>query len=159
VLMMVFFIPAGVLLVAGSQSTPESVPVFAIVAYVAAIIPVAYLGVAWLFALPLIIDKRFNFWPAMEASRRVVNLHWFQVFGLLFTFGLLMMGIMMLLGGVAVLFGAGLEKVGEGAAAAGVIVPMVVMGLAILAVMPVFFAAIVYAYRDIFETTAEATAE
>jgi hypothetical protein len=46
-------------------------------------LPGIYLTIAWVFALPLIIDKRMNFWPAMELSRRVVTRRWFQVFGLM----------------------------------------------------------------------------
>ena len=47
------------------------------------ILPGVYLIVAWIFALPLIVDKRFDFWPAMELSRKVISAHWWQFFGLL----------------------------------------------------------------------------
>jgi uncharacterized membrane protein len=46
-------------------------------------IPGIYLAVAWRFSLPLVMDKGLEFWPAMEASRRVINRYWFQIFGLL----------------------------------------------------------------------------
>jgi hypothetical protein len=46
------------------------------------IVPGVYLFVAWLFSLPLVMDKRLEFWSAMEASRRVVTRVWFEVFGL-----------------------------------------------------------------------------
>jgi len=46
-------------------------------------IPGIYLAVAWRFSVPLAMDKGLEFWPAMEASRRVINRYWFQVFGLL----------------------------------------------------------------------------
>jgi len=36
-------------------------------------VPYVYLTVAWVFAIPLVADKRLEFWPAMEASRRRVN--------------------------------------------------------------------------------------
>jgi hypothetical protein len=36
-------------------------------------VPYVYLTVAWVFAIPLVIDKRLEFWPAMELSRRRVN--------------------------------------------------------------------------------------
>lgn len=47
------------------------------------LIPVFYLTVIWMFGLPLVIDKGLGFWQAMETSRKVVNKHWFSVFGLL----------------------------------------------------------------------------
>ena len=47
------------------------------------VLPYVYLKVAWCFALPLIIDRKLGFWPAMELSRRLVTRHWFKVFALL----------------------------------------------------------------------------
>ncbi len=38
-----------------------------------------YLVVAWMFALPLVSDKGYAFWPAMNLSRRVVNRHFWQI--------------------------------------------------------------------------------
>jgi hypothetical protein len=46
-------------------------------------IPGIYLAVAWRFSVPLVMDKGLDFWPAMEASRLVINRYWFQIFGLL----------------------------------------------------------------------------
>ncbi len=46
-------------------------------------IPGIYLAVAWRFSVPLAMDKGLDFWPAMEASRLVINRYWFQIFGLL----------------------------------------------------------------------------
>ncbi|HSU53822.1 MAG TPA: GYF domain-containing protein [Candidatus Dormibacteraeota bacterium] len=47
------------------------------------IIPGVYLFVAWIFSVPLIIDKRLEFWSAMELSRKAVTRVWFEVFALL----------------------------------------------------------------------------
>ena len=47
------------------------------------ILPGIYLAVAWMLSQPLIVDKRFDFWPAMELSRKVVSAHWWQFFALL----------------------------------------------------------------------------
>lgn len=55
----------------------SSLPVWFICA-----IPVIYLSVCWKFTLPLIIDRRLDFWTAMKTSFRLVNKHWWQVFGL-----------------------------------------------------------------------------
>ncbi len=46
------------------------------------ILPGIYLSVAWCMALPLIIDKKFDFWPAMEASRKIISSNWWNIFGL-----------------------------------------------------------------------------
>lgn len=47
------------------------------------ILPCVYLSVAWVFALPLVADKRLEFWSAMELSRKVVTRVWFKMFLLL----------------------------------------------------------------------------
>lgn len=47
------------------------------------ILPGIYLFVAWIFCLPLVADKRLEFWSAMELSRKVVTRVWFEIFALL----------------------------------------------------------------------------
>lgn len=42
--------------------------------------PWIYFKIAWLFCLPLVIDKRLEFWTSMELSRKVVSRIWFKVF-------------------------------------------------------------------------------
>jgi uncharacterized membrane protein len=54
------------------------------------IIPGIYLLVAWTFALVLVADRKLDFWPAMELSRSVVTLRWWQLFALLLVNFLLM---------------------------------------------------------------------
>jgi len=46
------------------------------------IIPGLYLFVAWTFSIPLVADRRLEFWSAMELSRKVVTRVWFEVFAL-----------------------------------------------------------------------------
>ena len=46
-------------------------------------VPATFLSVSWKFVLPLIIDKQLDFVAAMKASWKMVNRHWWQVFGLL----------------------------------------------------------------------------
>ena len=53
------------------------------------LLPGIYLSVAWYFAMPLVIDRRMNFWDAMELSRKMVNKHWFVIFAFLVVYGLL----------------------------------------------------------------------
>lgn len=52
------------------------------VGLVLCVLPGIYLAIAYTFALPLIIDKKYDFWTAMEVSRRVVNRQWWTIFGL-----------------------------------------------------------------------------
>jgi hypothetical protein len=48
------------------------------------IVPGIYLFVIWWGFVPLLIlDKRLEFWPAMELSRRVVNERWWEVAALM----------------------------------------------------------------------------
>lgn len=47
------------------------------------LLPGVYLLVAWQFALPLAVDKRLEFWSAMELSRKVATRVWFPLFVLL----------------------------------------------------------------------------
>jgi uncharacterized membrane protein len=84
------------------------------------ILPGIYLSVIWAFAIPLIIDKRMDFWPAMELSRRVVSHHWWQVFGLL------LMNVLILLLGTSACF------------------------VGMFVALPVTIGAVAYAYEDIF---------
>ena len=46
------------------------------------VLPGLYLFVAWMFSVPLVADKRLEFWSAMELSRKVVTRVWFETFGL-----------------------------------------------------------------------------
>ena len=55
------------------------------------IAPGVYLAVGYLFVLPLIIDKKLDFWPAMEVSRQVVHKHWWSMF--LFAIVLVLCGL------------------------------------------------------------------
>lgn len=47
------------------------------------LIPGIYFLIAWWFSIPLVVDRRLEFWPAMELSRKVVTRVWFEVFLLL----------------------------------------------------------------------------
>jgi hypothetical protein len=66
------------------QLLAASVVCFALlfVGLLALVVPAIYLAVCYLpFTALLILDKKLEFWPAMELSRRVVTRHWWQVFG------------------------------------------------------------------------------
>ncbi len=47
------------------------------------LIPLIFLTVNWMFTLPLIVDKRLDFWPAMQTSWKMVRKHWWPLFGLI----------------------------------------------------------------------------
>jgi len=46
-------------------------------------LPYVYLKVAWMLTLPLIVDKGFEFWTAMEVCRKVTTRVWFKMFFLI----------------------------------------------------------------------------
>jgi uncharacterized membrane protein len=84
------------------------------------ILPGIYLGVGYVFALPLVIDKKMEFWPAMELSRRVVHHHWWSIFALVIVLGLIAF--------------AGFLACGVGA----------------IVTVPIASAALMYVYEDLF---------
>ncbi len=59
------------------------------------LLPGIYLAVSWMFAIPLVIDRKMPFWDAMELSRRVILRHWWTMFG--FALLLLLLGLLGLL--------------------------------------------------------------
>jgi hypothetical protein len=53
-------------------------------------IPIAiYLGLIWMFTLPLILDQRMGFWEAMKRSSRQVRRHGWSCLALLIVLGIL----------------------------------------------------------------------
>ncbi|NOQ65497.1 MAG: hypothetical protein GQ582_13380 [Methyloprofundus sp.] len=56
------------------------IAIFTSVGFLLLVVPGIYLSIAYLFTLPLIIDKKMDFWLAMETSRKTVTPHWFKVF-------------------------------------------------------------------------------
>jgi len=84
------------------------------------IIPGIYLAVSYLFSTPLILDKKMDFWEAMETSRKTITKNWFGFFGF---------SVIMLL----INFGGGL-----------------LLGVGLLVTVPVTACAIAVAYDDIF---------
>ncbi|HEU5396498.1 MAG TPA: DUF4019 domain-containing protein, partial [Verrucomicrobiae bacterium] len=54
--------------------------VLTVVGFICLVLPGIYLWVAWTFALPLVADRRMDFWSAMNLSRKVVSRHWWKFF-------------------------------------------------------------------------------
>ncbi|HEY5345492.1 MAG TPA: DUF4339 domain-containing protein [Verrucomicrobiae bacterium] len=90
------------------------------VGYALCIIPGIYLTVAWYLAIPLVIDRQLDFWPAMQLSRRMVSKHWFVVFAAMLVFGLVAM------------------------------IGIIACGIGIFVTMPVGTIALMYAYETVF---------
>lgn len=66
--------------------------------FVLLIIPGIYLLVAYFFATSLVIEKRFDFWTALETSRKLVTKQWFSFFGFNILLFLLNLGGLLLFG-------------------------------------------------------------
>lgn len=54
------------------------------------ILPGIYLAICYAFTLPLIIDRKMNFWEAMELSRKTVHAQWFAALALVLISGVVM---------------------------------------------------------------------
>ncbi len=67
-----FLLPLTLLLIVSSLLTAIGLMLL--------VIPGIYLAVGYTFASFLVIDRRLDFWPAMELSRRKVNPIWFSLF-------------------------------------------------------------------------------
>ncbi len=96
-LFLVCFMPAGVgigILAATAEAGGEPNPALVIAVGVLSLlglIAILYLSVAYMFAIPLIVGRRMSFWPAMEASRKLIGKQWFGFFGFVIVLGLLNM--------------------------------------------------------------------
>jgi hypothetical protein len=84
------------------------------------VLPGVYLAIGYAFALPLVIDKKYDFWTAMEVSRRVVHRQWWTMFGLA-----LVLFLLNVVGVLACLIG-------------------------MIVTAPISLAAMMYAYEDVF---------
>jgi serine/threonine protein kinase len=96
--------------------------VLTMLGFLCLILPGVYLVVAWMFTLPLVIDRRLDFWPAMRLSRQTISKHWWKFLGFL-----LVLALLNLAGIVACCIG-------------------------VFVTIPVSLAALMYAYEDIFSS-------
>jgi len=53
------------------------------------IIPGLYLAIAYMLAIPLVVERGLSPWQALETSRKAITQHWFKVFGLFLLLGLI----------------------------------------------------------------------
>jgi len=84
------------------------------------VIPGIYLAVAYFFSSYLVVDRRLDFWPAMELSRHTINPRWFGFFAFM-----LLLVLLNLAGAVA-------------------------LGVGLLVTIPLSFCAVTVAYAEIF---------
>lgn len=54
------------------------------------IIPGVYLSLAYMFTVPLVVEKNLGIWDAMETSRKAVTSHWFKLFFLFLTMSIIL---------------------------------------------------------------------
>ena len=54
------------------------------IGFILLLIPGIYLSLAYMFAVPLVVEKNLGIWDAMETSRKAVTSHWFKLFFLFF---------------------------------------------------------------------------
>ncbi len=92
------------------------------------ILPGIFLLVSWFFTLPLVIDKRLDFWPAMRLSLKTICKHWWKFLAFLLVL------LPFNLGGVLCCF------------------------VGVFVTLPVSFAALMYAYEDIFNPPGQPSA-
>jgi uncharacterized membrane protein len=52
------------------------------------VIPGIYLSIAYVLALPLVVEKNLSPWQALEASRKAVSKNWFTVLGFMIVMSL-----------------------------------------------------------------------
>ncbi|MGB8991889.1 MAG: hypothetical protein WCD80_07530 [Desulfobaccales bacterium] len=99
------------------------------IGFILLIIPGIYLAVGYLFASSLVIDRRLDFWAAMELSRHTLNPLWFGFFAFL-----LLLCLMNLAGAL-------------------------LLGLGLLISVPWSFCALTAAYADLFGFQSDYAAE
>ncbi|MES2696815.1 MAG: DUF4339 domain-containing protein [Verrucomicrobiota bacterium] len=88
-------------------------------AFMAAAVLILYISVAFIFTIPLVIDRGLGAWQAMMVSMRVVSHQWFRVF-----FLLLLAFILTMLGMIAFIIG-------------------------VLFTFPIMIGSVLYAYEDL----------
>ncbi len=72
--------------------------VLVVIGFLLLVIPGIYLGVSYIMAMPLVVEKNLGPWRALETSRKAVTKKWFSIFGLFFVIGLISMVSMIPLG-------------------------------------------------------------
>lgn len=151
----VCLLPGTIALVMSGVSTAQesrlAIGVVASIFLLGGVVVATKLTVEWVFALPLVADKQLEFWPAMKLSRRIVRMHWWQIFGVLFIAGMMMFGVLVvgvLL--VAMIVGLGSLSKDTGIAFGLGMLGGLVVAFGFFALIPLLFSALSVAYEEIF---------
>jgi uncharacterized membrane protein len=72
--------------------------IFAFLGFLLLIIPGIYLGIAYSWVSIIIVFAGYEFWDAMEASRKVITKQWFSIFLFLIVFGFINLAGMLVCG-------------------------------------------------------------
>jgi uncharacterized membrane protein len=73
--------------------------IFILIGLVLLVIPGIYLMFAYIFAMPLILEKKMGAWQALETSRRASTKVWFRLFGLMWLVSLInLLGMITVIG-------------------------------------------------------------
>lgn len=79
--------------------------IFMMLGLLLCLVPGIYLMVSYYFIYPLLIDRRIEFWPAMEICRRVVTKIWWQVLAFVLVMALVnLAGVLALCVGIFISF-------------------------------------------------------
>ncbi|HJZ13236.1 MAG TPA: hypothetical protein VJ521_13860 [Acidobacteriota bacterium] len=121
---LIAFIPAAIVFSESSERNIEiltsALGAFAIVSLLVCIAVGAFCFLIWMFTLPLIVDKKLDFWQAMEMSRKTVMRNFLKVLGLSILAGLISISGVLL------------------------------CCIGVLLTMPIGFGAVAFAYEDLF---------
>ncbi len=105
------------------------------------VLPGIYLIVSYMFATLLILDRRLNFWTAMESSRKMVDRNWAGVFSLLIVLWLInLAGVLLSLGIMISMLFIQTIRVAT--------YPLFLLGLVVT--IPWSYCAVTIAYADLF---------
>ncbi|MCP8463161.1 DUF975 family protein [Pseudomonas sp. ZM23] len=55
------------------------------------VLPGIYLSVAYILAIPLVVERKLSPWQALETSRKAITQHWFKVFGMFLALGVIVL--------------------------------------------------------------------
>lgn len=109
-----------IVIMAENEQPNAALIAIAVVGFLLAMIPLIYFSLAWAFTIPLIVDKRLDFWPAMKASRAQVGRHFWTMLGLIVVLSIIN------------------------------IVGMIACCIGLFVTMPLFFVAMLLAYEILF---------
>ncbi len=79
---------APIVIMANNKAASAGLVALAAIGFFVLLIPVLYLSLCWMFSLPLVADRRLDFWAAMKISRRQVGRHWWTLLGFTIVIGL-----------------------------------------------------------------------